>query len=97
MARDALPPTKENLRAEQEFTAGWIALRFADNPKAAYQHFARVGEGTTNPTTLARGDYWQGRAAEAAGRNSEARAHYQAAAQLSRPPITARSRAPSSA
>ena len=48
---------------------------------AAYQHFARVGHGTTHPTTLARGEYWQGRAAEAAGRNSEARAHYQAAAQ----------------
>jgi soluble lytic murein transglycosylase len=81
VARDALPPTKENLRAEHEFTAGWIALRFADNPKAAYQHFARVGDGTANPITLARGEYWQGRAAEAAGNNSAARAHYQAAAQ----------------
>jgi soluble lytic murein transglycosylase len=70
-------------RAEHEFTAGWIALRFANNAKAAYQHFARVGEGTSNPITLARGDYWQGRAAEALGRTSEARAHYQAAAQHS--------------
>ena len=48
---------------------------------AAAQHFARVGHGTTNPITLARGEYWQGRALEAAGRNGEARAHYQAAAQ----------------
>ena len=83
VARDAVPPTKDNPRAEHEFTAGWIALRFADNPKAAYQHFARVGEGTANPITLARGEYWQGRAAEALGRTSEARAHYQAAAQHS--------------
>ena len=81
VARDALPPTKENLRAEHEFTAGWIALRFAHNPKAAYQHFARVGEGATNPITLARGEYWQGRAAEAAGNTSAARSHYQAAAE----------------
>jgi soluble lytic murein transglycosylase len=81
VARDAVPPPKENLRAEHEFTAGWIALRFASNPKAAYQHFARIGEGTTNPITLARGEYWQGRAAEAAGNNSQARMHYQAAAQ----------------
>jgi len=80
VARDALPPPKENLRAEHEFTAGWIALRFAGNPKAAYQHFARIGEGITNPITLARGEYWQGRAAEAAGNQSTARAHYQAAA-----------------
>jgi hypothetical protein len=65
VARDALPPTKENLRAEHEFTAGWIALRFHQNPSAAIQHFARVGHGTTNPITLARGEYWQGRALEA--------------------------------
>jgi len=83
VARDALPPTKDNPRAEHEFTAGWIALRFANNPKAAYQHFGRVGEGTSNPITLGRGEYWQGRAAEALGHDSEARAHYQAAAQHS--------------
>jgi len=83
VARDAVPPTKDNPRAEHEFTAGWIALRFANDAKAAYQHFARVGEGTSNPITLARGDYWQGRAAEALGRTGEARAHYQAAAQHS--------------
>jgi peptidoglycan lytic transglycosylase len=81
VARDAVAPPKELYRAEHEFTAGWIALRFLNDPQTAAQHFARVGAGTTHPTTLARGAYWQGRAAEAAGRNSEARAHYQAAAQ----------------
>ena len=80
VARDAASPPKELYRGEHEFTAGWIALRFLNDPHAAYQHFSRVGNGTTHPTTLARGEYWQGRAAEAAGRNSEARAHYQAAA-----------------
>jgi soluble lytic murein transglycosylase len=81
IARDAVSPPKELYRGEHEFTAGWIALRFLNDPQTAAQHFARVGAGTTHPTTLARGAYWQGRAAEAAGRNSEARAHYQAAAQ----------------
>jgi soluble lytic murein transglycosylase len=81
IARDAVPPAKEVYRGEHEFTAGWIALRFLNDPRTAAQHFARVGAGTTHPTTLARGEYWQGRAAEAAGRNGEARAHYQAAAQ----------------
>ena len=81
IARDAASPPKELYRGEHEFTAGWIALRFLEDPHAAYQHFSRVGQGTTHPTTLARGEYWQGRAAEAAGRNGEARAHYQAAAQ----------------
>jgi peptidoglycan lytic transglycosylase len=81
VAAEAAPPPKENSRAEHEFTAGWIALRFLNNPNAAYQHFARVGHGTIHPTTLARAEYWQGRAAEASGRGSDARAHYQAAAR----------------
>jgi len=45
VAREAAPPMRGNYRVDAYFTAGWIALRFADNPKAAYQHFARVGEG----------------------------------------------------
>jgi soluble lytic murein transglycosylase len=81
IAADAAPPPKDNNRAEHEFTAGWIALRFLKNPNAAYQHFSRVGEGTIHPTTLARAEYWQGRAAEAAGRSRDARAHYETAAR----------------
>jgi soluble lytic murein transglycosylase len=81
VAADAAPPPKENNRAEHEFTAGWIALRFLNNANAAYQHFARVGSGTIHPTTLARAEYWQGRAAEAAGHTRDARGHYEAAAR----------------
>lgn len=80
VSREAVAPPKDNFRAEHEFTCGWIALRFNNNPGAAYQHFSRIGQGTSNPITLARGEYWQGRAAEAAGRTGEARSHYQAAA-----------------
>src|SRR5262249_37163036 len=36
-----------------------------------------------NPITLSRAGYWQGRAAEALGRNGEARTHYEAAARYS--------------
>jgi soluble lytic murein transglycosylase len=83
VAREAVSPPRELYRGEHEFTAGWIALRFLNDPRSAAQHFARVGAGTTHPTTIARGEYWQGRAAEAMGRSGEARAHYQAAAQYS--------------
>lgn len=82
VARDAVTPSKDAYSWEHEFTAGWIALRFANNPQAAYQHFARVSGDTTSPTTLARAEYWQGRAAEAAGRSSDARTHYQQAARF---------------
>jgi len=83
IARDAALPTRDIYKTEQEFTAGWIALRFLNDPQSAAQHFARIGVGSVNPTTLARGGYWQGRAAEAAGRMQEARAAYTAAAEQS--------------
>jgi soluble lytic murein transglycosylase len=81
VARDAAAPAKENYRIEHEFTAGWIALRFLNDPATAKPHFAKITQIATNPISRARGAYWQGRTAEAMGRASEARAHYEAAAQ----------------
>jgi soluble lytic murein transglycosylase len=83
IARDSALPAKDIYKTEQEFTAGWIALRFLNDPSVAAQHFARIGVGSVNPTALARGGYWQGRAAEAAGRAQEARAAYTRAAEQS--------------
>ncbi|MGC2076355.1 MAG: lytic transglycosylase domain-containing protein, partial [Xanthobacteraceae bacterium] len=80
VANGAAPPNSENFRAEQHFTAGWIALRFLREPSIALAHFARIGDGVVNPITLARGYYWQGRAAEALGREEDARALYRQAA-----------------
>ncbi|WP_316231785.1 lytic transglycosylase domain-containing protein [Bradyrhizobium sp. SZCCHNR1051] len=83
IARDAALPNRDIYKTEQEFTAGWIALRFLNDPATAAQHFARIGVGSVNPTTLARAGYWQGRAAEAMGRMQEARAAYTSAAEQS--------------
>jgi peptidoglycan lytic transglycosylase len=83
IARDAALPSRDIYKTEQEFTAGWIALRFLNDPALAAQHFARIGVGSVNPTTLARAGYWQGRAAEAASRAQEARAAYTRAAEQS--------------
>ena len=83
IARDAALPARDIYKTEQEFTAGWIALRFLTDPATAAQHFARIGVGSANPTALARAGYWQGRAAEAAGRSQDARAAYTAAAAQS--------------
>jgi peptidoglycan lytic transglycosylase len=66
-----------------EVTSGWIALRFLDDATTALAHFAKVGEGTSNPIALARASYWQGRAAEALGKPNDARAHYESAAGYS--------------
>ena len=83
IARDAALPARDIYKTEQEFTAGWIALRFLNDPATGAQHFARIGVGSVNPTALARAGYWQGRAAEAAGRAQEARAAYTRAAEQS--------------
>ena len=80
---DAAEPTKENSRVERHFMAGWIALRFLDDPATAATHFARIRDVSSHPTSLARAHYWLGRAAEAARRPDQARTEYQAAARSS--------------
>ncbi len=81
VARDAAPPPRGYFRADQYFTAGWIALRFLHDPKTAAAHFAHIVEDTVSPYALARGGYWQGRAAEAMGQHAQAKAYYEMAAQ----------------
>lgn len=81
VARDATPPDSDNYRAEQQFTAGWIALRFLHDPATAHAHFVKIAESSENPIALARGAYWTGRAAETMGRTQEALARYQEAAR----------------
>ena len=81
VANGAAAPINENYRADQQFTAGWIALTFLHEPAVALAHFARIAEGVSNPITLARAFYWQGRAAEAAGHEHDARTYYDSAAR----------------
>jgi soluble lytic murein transglycosylase len=81
VASEAAQPGKEGARWEQPFTTGWIALRFLDDPATAMNHFAKVAQGSSNPTTLARQGYWQGRTAEALGKKEDARGYYEAAAR----------------
>jgi soluble lytic murein transglycosylase len=83
VAATGVEPEANNFRAEQQFTAGWIALRFLKDPRTASQHFAAAAEGQSHPITLARAYYWQGRAAAAAGDRGTAQARFQAAAQFS--------------
>ncbi len=52
---------------EAEFLAGWIMLRFRNEPEGALRHFTRLYEAARFPVTRARGAYWAGRAASAAG------------------------------
>ena len=65
LARDhGLPPGPE--RAEAEWLAGWIALRFLDEAATALPHFESMYEAVKFPVSKARAAYWAGRAAEQA-------------------------------
>jgi len=74
-------PTKENSRIERHFMAGWIALRFLDDPETAATHFTRIQDVTRHPTSHARSHYWLGRVAEALHQPERARAEYETAAR----------------
>lgn len=80
IASEATTPARSVYRIDQLFTAGWVALRFLNDPITAMRHFSEMGRGTRNHIALGRAGYWLGRAAEAAGRHAEARRHYEAGA-----------------
>jgi soluble lytic murein transglycosylase len=81
IVRDAAPPASENYRSDFHFMQGWIALRYLNDAKKALTHFAHVDEGCVNPTTLARANYWRGRAEEVLGNKEAMRVNYEEAAR----------------
>ncbi|HKG76138.1 MAG TPA: lytic transglycosylase domain-containing protein [Beijerinckiaceae bacterium] len=82
VARDHGAESTEK-RIEADFHAGWIALRFLNEPATAARHFAEAAKIAERPISVARTAYWQGRAAEAAGAHDEARGFYERAAGYS--------------
>lgn len=67
-------------RAAAEFLAGWVALRFRDDPKAAFGHFTTMHGFVGYPISVARASYWAGRAAEASDDTDIAQQWYRLAA-----------------
>ena len=67
---------------ECEWTAGWLALRFLNKPEKAVKHFQKVTETSSMPVSIARGEYWTGRAFEASDKQPEAKIAYANAAKF---------------
>ena len=65
-----------------EFLAGWLALRFLNNPEAALSHFEKLYDAASTPISRARGAYWIGRSEDALGDKSAAQPYYETAAAL---------------
>jgi len=72
--------TSGDLYADQEFLAGFIALRFLKQPAAALADFQRLDASVSRPISKSRAQYWQARAYEALGDVGEALSHYRQAA-----------------
>lgn len=58
--------------AEAEWLAGWIALRFLDEPETALAHFQAMYDAVQYPISRARGAYWAGRALRVTGDDVQA-------------------------
>lgn len=78
LVKDAGPLTVNPLK-EQQFMAGWIALRHLKAVEPAEQHFLAMKKVADGPLSRAKANYWLGRTAEAKGDATAAREHYRTA------------------
>jgi soluble lytic murein transglycosylase len=65
-----------------EWFAGWVALRYLNEPKTALPHFRAAYEASYTPLSKSRGAYWAGRAREAEGNAEAAAVWYRRAAEF---------------
>ncbi len=76
LASDAGLSMKDDEYKESQFLAGWIALRFLNEPQSALAHFQRLDAASLRPISKARAAYWQGRAYEAMQKPADAWREY---------------------
>jgi soluble lytic murein transglycosylase len=58
--------------ADAEWLAGWLSLRFLNQPQRAAEHFTHLSENVSSPVSLSRALYWRAQAAQALGQRDEA-------------------------
>lgn len=85
-AKHGLEAERDNLPyqfVEGEFLAGWIALRYLDEPETALRHFIamRRGAAITDSRDISRAEYWLGRTALVLGDRGSAAVHFHVAAK----------------
>lgn len=68
---------------EAQWTSGWLALRFLDEPEIAYSHFKKLYDHVKQPVTIARASYWLGMAAQSSGNKDLALKWYKKASEYS--------------
>ena len=79
LVHDAGPLTVNPLK-EQQFLAGWLALRMLKDAKLAEPHFVALKKAADGPLSRAKANYWLGRTAEATSGRTDADPFYREAA-----------------
>jgi soluble lytic murein transglycosylase len=74
-------PLNVNALNQQQFLAGWIALRYLKNMDAAHKHFAAYAATADGPLGWAKSNYWLGRTEEAKGNTAKAMVAYRLASR----------------
>jgi soluble lytic murein transglycosylase len=69
-------PLQINAHNDACFLAGWIALRYLQEPRLALNHFLALTKSADGPLSRARGHYWLGRTYEALGDRAKANEAY---------------------
>jgi soluble lytic murein transglycosylase len=72
--------TAGDQHTDQQFLAGFIALRFLKDPATALGHFQKLEATVSRPISKSRAFYWQGRVYEMQGQTAEALRRYKLAA-----------------
>ncbi len=67
--------------SEAEWLAGWIALRFLDQPKLAVNHFYNMYNKVKRPMSVSRASYWLARSYEEVGDDTSAKHWYNVASK----------------
>ena len=78
-AADGYRSGPEGRLVEAHFHAGWIALAFLHDAKAAVPHFEAMRKLSTLPDSVTQADFWLGRARAAAGDDAGAKEAFAAA------------------
>ncbi len=65
--------------SEAEWLAGWVALRFLDNPLDASVHFRNMHDNVSYPISVSRAAYWLGMSFEALDEKEKAMSWYKIA------------------
>ncbi|MDH5723727.1 MAG: lytic transglycosylase domain-containing protein [Alphaproteobacteria bacterium] len=69
--------------AQAEWLAGWLSLRFLNQPDQAYKHFTTMYEKVSTPISKGRAAYWAGRAALAQKQDEMAKVWMKRASEFS--------------